>query len=219
MNNKGFAPIYFIIAAGIILLGGGGYFGYQTFNKPQEDVVRREDIENLKKEFEAKIDEEQKKYNQEIQNKNTEISRVNSQNQTLLNENKNLTTQISTLKKDVSSKDKEIDKIDSKLSKQESCNKMNEYSQLSSDLKFRYGGAGEGDDSWRRCTSTVSPQVGSNTENAYEYVSGWYENYKNTGNIYYKHNPDLCLDDVEKLLSKLKERRDKYREYKSKCEK
>ena len=45
-----------------------------------------------------------------------------------------------------------------------------------------------------------------------------YENYKNTGSIYYKHNPDLCLDDVEKSLSKLKDRRDKYRDYKKKCE-
>lgn len=94
---------------------------------------------------------------------------------------------------------------------------MNEYSKLSSDLKFRYGGAVEGEDTLGRCTLTISSQVGSNTENAHEYVSGWYENYKNTGSIYYKHNPDICLDDVEKSLSKLKERRDKYREYKKKC--
>lgn len=215
MNNKGFAPIYFIIAAGIILLGGGGYFGYQTLNKPQEDVVRREDIENLKKEFEAKIDEEQKKYNQEIQNKNTEISRVNSQNQTLLNENKNLTTQISTLKKDVSSKDKEIDKIDSKLSKQESCNKMNEYSQLSSDLKFRTHGESGGNN----CSTAYASHISSNTENAYDYIDEWYKNYKSTGSEILRHSPDVCLYDVERLMSKLKERRDKYREYKSKCEK
>jgi len=219
-NNNGFSNIL-VISLILVLLGIGGYFASVYILAPTTKNVQTESNQDA----EVVLKQEIEKKNEELQNLTKKFEEVQKQTNDLqiqiIDFKKQISSkdsEISSLKKEISSKESNLDKLSSSLTKQEACNKMNEYSQLSSELQFRYGGAGEGEDAWRRCTSTISSQVGSNTENAYEYVSGWYENYKNTGSIYYKHNPDLCLDDVEKSLSKLKDRRDKYRDYKKKCE-
>jgi len=220
MINKNEFEDNFILLS-LTFFSAVSYFGYISYFALKTDIVQvntgLNNEEILKKELEKK-DEEIKNITSKIDRIQNQINDYQSQIDGYKKQLSSKDAEISSLKKEVSSKNSNIDKLSSSVSKQEACNKMNEYSQLSSDLKFRYGGAGDGEDAWRRCTSSISTQVGSNTENAFDYVSGWYDNYKNTGNIYFKHNPDLCLDDVENNFTKLKDRRDKYREYKKKCE-
>jgi septal ring factor EnvC (AmiA/AmiB activator) len=193
----------------------GAFYGFNYYNSNLPIETTNQEVTDSK--FKEEID----KFKTEIETKNTEIKNLTSKIETLekeilgyKNQISNKDSEILNLKKNLSSKESDLDKLDSKLTKQEYCNKMNEYSQLSSSLQFRLSGESGGNG----CSTAYASHIGSNTEKAYDYVNGWYKNYKDTGSLYYKKNPDLCLYDVEKMLSKLKDRRDKYREYKQKCE-
>lgn len=206
-----------IFLLSFLVISAGGYFGYQKFINSSNLDLNNSREEKLKQDIENK-NNELKEVNNKLEILQKQFEEYKSQTDEYKKQITSKESEISTLKKEISSKTTNLEKLNSSLTKQEACNKMNEYSQLSSELKFRYGGAGEGEGAGNGCFVSVSTQVSQNTENAYEYVSGWYDNYKKTGSFYFKSNPDLCLYDVEKLFSKLKDRRDKYREYKEKCE-
>ena len=208
-------PLKLIIISAVLLISTGSYFGYQKYLNPNNSSnqnIGNSQEEKLKQELETK-NSELKEINTKLENLQKQFEEYKTQTDVYKKQITSKDAEISILNKKLGSKESDLNKLDSKLSKQEYCNKMNEYSQLSSELKFRYNGESGGNG----CSSGYASHISSNTENAYDYINEWYKNYKSTGSFYYKHNPDVCLYDVEKLMSKLKERRDKYREYKEKC--
>ena len=206
-----------LILVSVTVFSAVSYFGYVSYFAPKTDIVQVNtgpNNEEIQKQQLEKKDEELKNITSKIEGIQKQISDYQSQVEGYKKQLASKDAEISSLKKDLSSKESNLDKLGSSLSKQESCNKMNEYSQLSSELKFRTNGESGGNG----CSTAYTSNISSNTENAFEYIDAYYENYKNTGSVQYKFSPDVCLYDVERLFSKLKDRRDKYREYKKKCE-
>lgn len=147
-----------------------------------------------------------------------------SQKTSNLNETiSNLSQETSRSKEDAEKLDKELQdskaKLEKeaaenreKLEKQEACNKANELSQIPGDMVFRNSGSQEG------CGPSNFSHIPSSTEGALEYIQGFLQNYRNTGSYYWRHNPDICLQDAGNNHPILEERYNKYLYYKKICE-
>lgn len=144
-----------------------------------------------------------------------DVSALQAEQSTFIAQTNLNTTEASTTN-DVSSIEVKnlINELKIEQTRLKACIKANELVMVPSDMTIRLSGSGP-----NGCTAQdiSASHISNNTEEAYDYVKGFLDNYEETGSRYWLHNPDICIYDAEDLDDELEDRAEEYKYYSEIC--
>lgn len=118
------------------------------------------------------------------------------------------------LREEIANLQQSVDSQKQDTATQNNCIKMNELRQLDSSIVLRTAGESGGNG----CGPTeATKMITREIEQTYTYVKGYKENYAKTGMTTWRHNPDLCLYDVNKYWDSIQAQYNEYNRYRGLC--